>query len=649
MLRAMRGAAETWIVKTLIVFLVISFSIWGVGDMFRGNPQQRVVACIGGFYLPFSFLFGSTASICTGERITVQELALDFQRSYDNERRRRGADFTTNKAKQQGMMDRVLRESAARKLFDHLGHDFSLRYDTRAVLTQLANTPELRTKDGKFDQEAFHRVITGMHMSEAEFINYMRETFSRDQSVGMFAALATIPQTLNEQLLRAQGQERLTQIIRVAHEKMPVPPAPDDAALEAFHRDNAKQFTAPEYRSIGLLKIMLDDVAKNITVSDADVVAAFDKRQSEFALGERRDILQVVVGELDEANRIAKEAQSKHELRKVAEAAKKDPVVLEDQSEETIPPTLYTTVFSSELNTISDPIKTDFGYHIVQVLKIKPPYKPVFADIKDKLRSKIQRERAQEAIQDIANKVDDELGGGKSLEDIAAAYQLALVKFPQLDIDGKDGAGKKPELQSGNMILQNAFGLNEGESSALLDDHRGNFLVVHVDKIIPPQLRPLAEVKDKVLAGWRAHQQKQVAASEADKIMAAWQAKPQGFAELSQGTGVSGSAGTPLSILGGAVTTMPPALQAKIIEMKIGDIAVDSDESAHYIARLTGFKPFDPTKNTEMQEGLKNKITKGWRGDVLDQLESTLRQNTPVRINQAILDEMRHVDTSKEE
>lgn len=649
MLRTMRGAAETWIIKLLMVFLVISFSIWGVGDIFRGNPQQRTVACIGGFYLPLSFLFGSSASICTGERINVQELQLDFRRSFDMEQQRRGADFTMEKAKQQGMLDRVVRESVARKLFDHIAKDFNLRYDTNAVLAQLANTPDLRAKDGTFDKDKLKRAMQNMHMNETEFVNYMRETFSRDQSIGIFSLMAYPPPALFNEYLQARGQERMIQILKLGHDKMPSPAAPDAATLELFYKMHPNLFTAPEYRSFTLLRISQDEIAQNTPISDAELAEAFPKRQKEFAHGEQRDILQVVVGDAEAAKALAKAAQEKHDLRQAAEAAKKDAVVLENQTEETIPSALYTTVFTAEVGAISDPIKTDFGFHIVQVLKVKPPYQPVLADVKDKLRAKLQREHAQGAAQELANKVDDEIGAGKNLDEIAAIYHLTTSKFTELTRDGEDKKGKKPELPTGgNMILQNAFGLSEGENSALLDDHRGNILVVHVDKVIPSQVEPIANIQDKVLAAWRKEQQRVSGGMEAGKIMAEWQTKPQAFAELAKRPEIVSSEEKSIAPLSGNVAYLPVELQNRIIEMNVGEVRISSDNDFHYIVRLNGYRAFDATKNQEAQSVERNSFESGWRGDVLDQFVSLLRANHPVAVNETILDEIRTADTVRD-
>ncbi len=648
MLRAMRGAAETWIIKVLMVVLVISFSIWGVGDMFKGNPQQRLVSCIGGVYIPLKILFGSNAAICTGQQVTVGMLEREFTRIFELAKNKT-PDLTAAEAKKKGFLDQALRAISGRFLFDHVAKDFELRYDNKAVLAQLANMPELRAKDGSFDQEAFQRVTRNMQMTEAEFINFMRDDFARNQSIGIFSALATPPQTLFDQILRAQGQEILTEIITLPHEMLPAPPAPDAATLEKYYQDNPKLFTVPEYRTFSVLRITLDDLANGFSVSDEQVAAAFEKHKDEFARGEQRTLRQVVLSNEDEANALAKAARAKHSLQQAAEAIKKDVVTLEDRSESNIPPALYTTVFAADQGSINDPVKSDFGYHVIEVTKITPAYTPKLDEVKDKLRQKLQREKAQEAIQELANKIDDALDDGKSLEELAADFQLKLEKHEQLNRDGFDKDGKKPEIQNYGIILQNAFGLNEGEGSPVLDDHRGNFIVVRTDKIFVSQPPPYAEIKDKVLKNWVAAEQRKAAAAQADKIRAEWLKQPKIFKELSQRPPLSGKTGAPLSLLGGLSPDMPHAMQPEVLSLKLGEIAIGSEANKHYIVRLSGFGAYDAAKNTEAQSGVKNQLEKGWRADVLDMFEAALRIQQPVRFNPTLLETLRKADEDKPE
>ena len=52
MLNALRKNAGSWVVKVLMLLLVASFAIWGIGDVFFGRGQNPAVATVGGTEIP---------------------------------------------------------------------------------------------------------------------------------------------------------------------------------------------------------------------------------------------------------------------------------------------------------------------------------------------------------------------------------------------------------------------------------------------------------------------------------------------------------------------------------------------------------------------------------------------------------------------
>ena len=639
MLRAIHNVSQTWLVKILMLFLVGTFAIWGVGDIFRGNPMQRTIACIGGFYVPFNFFFNSGAAICTGERITVQALEEEFQRNYDTLRRQSGMEINRNLARKLGLMNKTLDALIMQILFDREVTGFGLKYHSDFILRQIAGMPELLTADGKFNEENFRRAVNDMHMTEAGFIDHARRTMQRETFIAALSDGAAPPAAYMQQLLEAEGQERTTQILRLAHNSIPAPPVPGEAEIGKFHESHADSFKTPERRSIGILKILLEDVAQNTVISDHDLASAFAKRQDEFARPERRDLLQTVMSSEAEAKKLAQAAAAGKSLKRAAEKMQKPVITLEDQTEQNILPALFANVFAADAGAVIGPVKSDFGWHVIQLTKIKPPVKPVLDKIKAQLRGKLQMERAAEEIQTLANKIDDDLAGGKSLDDIAQSRQLRAVQFGAIDATGKTEDGKESGLPAPDLTLKNAFALNEGESSSLLDDSKGNFFVVHVDKIIPAHVPPVAAVKNRVAEAWRADRQTQAAAAMAEEIAAVWRQKPGDFAGLGKRRGVTVMAGEPVSLLGEFNKNLPSSMREQIFDLKSGEIAIGADEGAHYIGRLSGRKPVDPAKHQGMQETLKKNVPKEWKDDLLKQYENVLKQRFSVRINQVALDE----------
>lgn len=640
MLRAMRGATKTWAIKLFLLFLVLSFAIWGVGDMFRGNPQQRLVACIGGLYPPFTAFFGSNATICTGKKITAEMLETEFRRAYEVQRKKNGQEYTLKAARQQGLMTETLKSMTHRILFNGVADALGLRFDDAFVMKQIAAVPGMLTPDGRIKADLFDRLLRETHMTQGELLDYTRDTVQRDLLLATMLDIANPPQYAAAQLLAAQGQARELQALRLANDAMDAPTAPDDAELHAFYDAHTAQFTAPEYRSVSVLQLALEDLSKRTVITDQDLTTAYDKRKSEFAIPERRDLVQVVLPDENKAKQFLDQAKTSGGVKLAALQQKLKVVTLDDQSEQNIFPAFYTSVFTADAGALIGPIKTDFGWHVIQVLNIKPASQPPLDDVRATLRGRMQQERAADEIQNLANKVDDALAGGKNLEEISETYQLKFARFPAIDAGGAIESGTSAGLPSPDLILSQAFGLTEGETSSLLDDRKGNYLVLHVDKITPSHVRALATIRDKVVTAWRANRQNKAAAAKIRELADAWQKDSNALAALANQKGVSIVQVKPVSRLTGFDKALPSSMEKTVFALKPGDVAIGADNVAQYAVRVANFKPFDPSGNSAAQAGLKAELTQKWRGNMLEEYVKQLQQETPVNINQALLREL---------
>src|SRR5579883_497039 len=101
MLQVIRSKASSLIVKILFGLLVVSFGIWGIGDIFRNRSVDTTVATVG------------------DRKIDTQELAQEVRQ--DAERIRgmfRGASLTPEQLKQFGVVDTALQRLVNRNLID---------------------------------------------------------------------------------------------------------------------------------------------------------------------------------------------------------------------------------------------------------------------------------------------------------------------------------------------------------------------------------------------------------------------------------------------------------------------------------------------------------------------------------------------------
>src|SRR5262249_26265176 len=142
-------------------------------------------------------------------------------------------------------------------------------------------------------------------------------------------------------------------------------------------------------------------------------------------------------------------------------------------------------------------------------------------DLRATLRHALAVRQASDELADVANQLDDELGGGAALTEAAAKLGLPVTKIAAVDSTGKDPDGKEVAdvMRDQSQALKLAFDTNEGDDSALTEVQGGGYVILHVDSVQPAATRPLETVRDKVIADWQAVERMKGADAKAQSIV----------------------------------------------------------------------------------------------------------------------------------
>lgn len=622
MMQSMRNLAHTPVVKGLMILLVVSFALWGIGDMFRGNPLERSVAKVGGV------------------SITVKALSQQFDQDLTRARQMFGPELSAQQAKQMGVLDKTLQTMIQRSSVDQAIKKLGIEVSQKTVLDEVASQPQFRDKDGKFNAPLFRQLLQQAHLDEHNFLAEGQKDMERQQLINAFSTDAKPPQTVIDDIYKARGQKRFVDIITLKNSSMTNIPSPDDKALQDYYQEHIKAFTAPEYRAITIARLSTDDITKDMHVSDEDVKKQYDKEHDQLMQPERRDIVQVVMQDEAKAKQLATAAKNGN-LTKAAKTMGYDAVPINDVDAKSLPPELEKPVFSLQDGQVSEPVHTSLGWHVVQVKKIIAAGIPDFKDIKDQMREAMQRDQAIENTSKIVNQLDDELAAGHALEDIADGMKMRLIKIPAVDMTGKTTEGKDPsELPAKELVIKTAFAQGNGDVSPILDDKSGNYSVVRTDSITPAAPKPFEQVKADIAAGWKAEQQAKAAKEEAEKIAKALRdGKTPSFFAGQNGISVRTSDG--ISLLGDSDPDLAPSVLPQIFKLKKGEVAVAPVTDTQLILRLANVAEADPAVGNAARLKITDELKKNTPTELTQQYLDYLRQIFPVEINQDTLDTLR--------
>ncbi|HYB55657.1 MAG TPA: peptidyl-prolyl cis-trans isomerase [Alphaproteobacteria bacterium] len=610
------------IVIVMFGMLILSFAVWGIGDIFRRGMRAQYVAEVG------------------SQRILPQEFQDQYRRELHRLQTMLQTEVTAERARELGLPQRVLREMISRVLFDLAARDAGVAVSDEVVRQAIFDNVSFHNSEGKFDRGVFQTLLNNAGYSEERFVALTRQDIVRNQVTEAITAGGAVLQVMLDDLYRYRNERRTAETVLVSAAAMTDIPTPSEADLEAYHKDHAEAFTAPEYRALTAVIMTPADLAPRMTVSEDRLKDEYEARLADFKIPEERTLRQIILKDEAAAKDAAARIAKGESFDKVAkELTGKPPLDLGTVKQADVPmPELAAAAFRAPEGGITDPVETPLGWHIAEVVKIITGHTESFEEAKGKLTQELQLREASDAIYDLGNKVQDALGGGAPLEEAAKKLDLKVVKIAAVDGKGLSPEGKPVAgLPQGPKFLSTAFSTEPGRDSDFREDDQGGFFLLHVDNVVPSQLRPLADVRDKVLAGWQADARRK-AATKAAQAMVEKAASGADLAALAKESGASVTTTAPFTRTGqGAGPALPPELVASLFAAKIGDVMSSPSPQGAVVAKLASVTPADAKADAAGVHQLENQLRGTIDADLLNAFTEALRERYGVEINERVV------------
>src|SRR5262252_2514822 len=455
MLQAIRSKAGSFIVKLLFGLLILTFGIWGIGDIFRSRSSDTTVATAG------------------SRPIQADELQTALRRALEQLSVRFGSSIDLEQAKRLGLVNETLDQLVDRSLLDQQVARLQLDVSDDLIRNVITGNPSFKGSDGKFDRGLFNALLAANHLTEDQYVALLRHDIPRNDLLHAVTAGAVAPQSMVDLLYQYRNEKRIADIVSLPDASVGDVGLPNEADLKAFYEAHQDLFRAPEYRSFMLASLSPSDVAKEIEVPEVKLKEEYDQRQGELQIPERRQIEQILAPSEEKAKDAEAALAAGKDWRVVATTIagqNPDTIDLGLLKREEMPKALADAAFELPLNQRSEPVKTLLGWHILEVTKIEPPVAQAFEQAKPQLEGDLARQEAVDRIYKIANNVDDALAGGATIDDAATKFGLKTTTVAAVDVGGHDLENKPVALPVAPQdVLKVAFATNEGQTSRVTE------------------------------------------------------------------------------------------------------------------------------------------------------------------------------------
>jgi peptidyl-prolyl cis-trans isomerase D len=626
MLTKLREGSKSWFAKiifgVLMALLVLSFGLWGIGDIFRVRTQTWV-AKVGDIEI-------DREAVTAAFRREVQKLSSMFGRSIDNEQ-----------ARKLGLLDATVKQLVGGTLLDLEARKLGMDVSDEAIVQTVHGMPAFRNQLGQFDNFQFEATLRNNGFTPRSFQQTVKRDILREHLQAAVVASGAVPGEVADRVYRYQMERRVAEILLFPNAAQGEVGEPDEAALTAFHKDHAERFTAPELRGITVVTLTAEDLAKKVEISEAELKEEYQFRLRDFTREERRDLQQIVVPE-EAAAKAAHERLAKGEdfaavAKDVANLAPSD-IAFDNVAQRDIPGPLGTAAFALAQGALSEPIQTPFGWHLVRVKAVRPGGTDSFEQVRDQLKTALGLQRAGDEVAKLSRKVEDELAGGGTLEQVAEKFGLPIMKAAAIDLAGHDADGKPVAGLPGiPELTRTAFATRPGPDLHLTETENGYF-AVRVDAVNPPELRPLASVRAQAVEAWKDDRRSQASRAKAAQALEKLNAGAK-LVDIGFELGGVLKASEPILRSGeGAGPELSRPLITAIFALEPGKATIGptAANDGHVVARVAEVKPAEADANAVKR--LQKSLADGMGLDVLTQFSQALEKTYPVTIDQKAID-----------
>lgn len=403
----------------------------------------------------------------------------------------------------QGGLEQVLEQLIDQTAISEFGRTHGIVVSDRLVDSEITQMPAFRGPDGNFSQDVFRQVLNQQGVSEALVREEIRNSLIARQILVPAAFGATAPRELVLQYTALLRERRIGSIALLPSAAFAPKTPLTDAELKAFYTANSNRYIRPERRVVRFA--VFDETAlKSVPApTEAEITTRYNAGKAQYGAQETRQFTQLVVPTEAAAKAVAAEVASGKTLEAAATAKGLATSALPAISREALAGQTSKPVadaaFNASRGAIAAPARSALGWHIIRVDGIENRAERPLAQVRSEIVEQITVEHRRKAINDLSSRIEEEIGNGATLTDVAKELGLIPQSTEPITADGAvyGKPGQAPPVLA--RVLQTAFAMEAENEAQLAEVEAGKvFVIFDVTDIQASAPAPLAEIRDDV-------------------------------------------------------------------------------------------------------------------------------------------------------
>jgi len=406
----------------------------------------------------------------------------------------------------------MIQEMITDRAVEYEAHKLGMQVSDQDVADYLRQNFPTLFQDGKFvGKEAYAALLQQQGVSIEEFEADLKRTMltNKLREVAIEGEVVT-PAEIEQEFRKKNDQVQL-QYVKITQDKYKKEAEPTEEAMQQYFKTNAARYQDPESKNLVLLIADGAKIEQSLNPSDAELQAAYNQNIANYRLPERLNVRHILLMTKDKpaaeetkikakADDLVKQLRAGADFTEMVKKYTEDPGSKEKGGEYDgvvrgqMVPEFEKAAFALKPMEISDPVKTQYGYHIIQVLKHEDARVKPFSEVKDDLAKQWKQQRVTNIMQNISDKAQTALQKDPDHpEKVAADLGMEVAHA-----DGVAPGQAIPEVGSSADFDQAIAGLKKGEVSQPVSPAANKIVIAEVTGIVPAHPATFAEVKGQI-------------------------------------------------------------------------------------------------------------------------------------------------------
>lgn len=498
-------------VQIILGLIILPFALWGVSS-YRQSGGGEALATV------------------NGEKISQQEFDNALRQQQGRMREMLGDKFDPAIFDKPEVKRSVLESLTSQHLLTSQARAVGLTVSDEQLAQVIAGIGAFQ-KDGKFDKQRYEAVLRSQNMSPLMFEERVRQELGMRQLTDAYANNGFASNSAADNLIRLNEQQRVVSTSLITADSFLKQVTIDDATVKAYYEKNTAEFQTPEQARVEYVVLSAEALMPQITVDDAEVKKYYDEHQPEFGTPEQRQAAHILISvatQATDAEKQAAKAKAEQVLQQVRQSPDKFAALAKQYSQDPgsaanggdlglfgrgmmVKP-FDDAVFQLKPGEISGLVQSDFGFHIIKLLAIKPAKVQPLADVKSVIVQKLKMQKAGDKFAELAEKFSNLVY--EQSDSLKPAAELAKVPVQQSAWLSKNQPETLPWTDKALQAVFSKEVLKDKRNSTAVEIGPNTLLAARLMEYKPASTRPLTEVSDAIRQKLQRKQALELAAQQ---------------------------------------------------------------------------------------------------------------------------------------